>query len=312
MDTAPGAPYIRSILSPSSLAAGLIPGRRCAGYGDEARQRRCANMGACRTTWTSHWSLTKPRATALSATSGEASICTRLRTGRASPNWGDHAAARWRESSCMPATSLRPTIARRSPAASDWPVLDRRRPAAGRRLPRHVRWPRGKRIACAAYAARIAPTQRSAGRCRRLAQPWLSDAQKRALSDPLRRLHAALDAGKHVVAIGAAKDLGEAACRVAIERTGQAAPRGESLPALFKQAAATLPLEVERDGVLGHSIAATVQRLAGVRNAAGAGHGHASLPHVSARHARLAAAAASGISDFLLGDERVSSAQRLA
>lgn len=132
-----------------------------------------------------------------------------------------------------------------------------------------------------------------------VAHTSMADVHHRAIAEPLRRLQAALDDGEHAAAIGASKDLVEAACKVAIDRTNETVPRGATLPALFKQAAATLPGAAERDSALGRSLAATVQRLGELRNAAGAGHGHASLHAASARHARLAASAASGLLSFL-------------
>jgi Abortive infection C-terminus len=134
----------------------------------------------------------------------------------------------------------------------------------------------------------------------RLLQPWMSDEQKRAIAQPLRALQVALDHAEHGLAIGAAKDLVEAACKVAIERTGRDAPRGAPLPTLFKQASATVATARRANDNIGRSLAATVQRLAELRNVAGAGHGHASLAEIAPRHARLAASAATGIADFLL------------
>lgn len=134
----------------------------------------------------------------------------------------------------------------------------------------------------------------------KLVQPWMTDAQKHAICEPLRTLRVSLDDGRHVAAIGAAKDLAEAACKIAIERHGSPAPRNTSLPTLFKLATATPPTDEPADGAIGKSLAATVQRLAELRNSTGAGHGHASSSVISARHARLAASAASAVADFVL------------
>ena len=95
-----------------------------------------------------------------------------------------------------------------------------------------------------------------------------------------------------VAAVGAAKDLAEAACKVMVDRAGE--KPASSLPALFKQA---LDIGGRDDaaGDVGRSLAGTVQRLAELRNAAGSGHGRAEQPTVTARDARLAGTAACGI-----------------
>lgn len=130
----------------------------------------------------------------------------------------------------------------------------------------------------------------------------LGESQQRAIVAPLEALRAALDLGNNSAAIGAAKDLVEAACKVRIDLAGQTFARGQSLPKLFKQAR-----EVGGCEALGwevaNSLAATVQRLAELRNAVGAGHGHAVVPDVSEREALLAASAASGVAVFVLGLE---------
>jgi len=110
-----------------------------------------------------------------------------------------------------------------------------------------------------------------------LDRPWMTPAQRQAVADPLRRLQSPLDGGEDRPAIGAAKDLTEAACEIAIERSG-GSPGNLDLPALFKLA---LPDELARTSELGRGLIATVQRLAELRNKVGAGHGHASLPEVS-------------------------------
>ena len=127
----------------------------------------------------------------------------------------------------------------------------------------------------------------------------MTAAQVQAVADPLRRLQTALDSAAHTSAVGAAKDLVESACKVAIEHAGNVPPRSAELPALFKLA---LPDDATRASDIGRSLAATVQRLAELRNVAGAGHGHAELREASAAHARLAASAASGLAEFILGD----------
>lgn len=133
-----------------------------------------------------------------------------------------------------------------------------------------------------------------------LLQPWMSEVQRRAISTPLSHLRTTLDNEQFVAAVGAAKDLTEAACKVAIERSGATACSGDSLPSLFKAALSVSAVDAVYDDV-GRSLAATVQRLAELRNAVGAGHGRAAQPDVDGRVARLAASAATGIALFLLG-----------
>lgn len=137
----------------------------------------------------------------------------------------------------------------------------------------------------------------------KLVQPWMNSGQIAAITQPLDALQTALDRGRGSDAIGASKDLVEAACKIALERAGVSAPRGTSLPALFKQALAAQPEGDPGSSAVGRSMAATVQRLAELRNAAGAGHGHASLTEPPARYARLAASAAVGVADVLVGFE---------
>ena len=111
----------------------------------------------------------------------------------------------------------------------------------------------------------------------------------------------ALDNERWPAAIGAAKDLAEAACKVSIEHAGGTVPASDSLPGLFKKArAAAGAAAAEAD--LGHRLAAVVDQLGRLRNVAGAGHGRADQREVTASEARLAAAAAAGIALFLLGE----------
>jgi len=138
-----------------------------------------------------------------------------------------------------------------------------------------------------------------------LIQPWMTDGQRRAIADPMRALRLALDEGHPSSAVGAAKDLAEAACKVALEGAGHPASFSGSLPSLFKQAFAVVEPTAELDASLGRSLAAAAQALAEMRNTAGAGHGRAAAIEVLDRHGRLAASAACAIACFLLaGHER--------
>ena len=120
-----------------------------------------------------------------------------------------------------------------------------------------------------------------------------------AIARPLRDLRSALDDGRAEAAIGAAKDLVKAACRVVLAAAGATTPTGASLPRLFTAAARVIGAS---DDDLGRSLTATVQRLAELRNTAGAGHGRALAPDLGLAHARLAASAGTAVATFLLSD----------
>lgn len=132
---------------------------------------------------------------------------------------------------------------------------------------------------------------------------WMSEQQARAISEPLLALRTGLDGDHSRAAIGAAKDLVEAACKVVIERAGEAASNNASLITLFKQAHRLVMSEDQIDTALGRSLTASVQRLAEMRNVSGAGHGHSSPPAVGNREVVLAASAASAIAAYLLSAE---------
>jgi abortive infection Abi-like protein len=133
----------------------------------------------------------------------------------------------------------------------------------------------------------------------RLMRAWMSERQRRAISEPLSRLRETLDNERYPAAIGAAKELVEAACKIVIERAGQSASKGASLPTLYKQAQAVRQATAP-GGQVGNSLVSTVQRLAELRNAAGAGHGRASSPEVAACDGRIAASAGVAVVEFLL------------
>jgi hypothetical protein len=135
-----------------------------------------------------------------------------------------------------------------------------------------------------------------------LLRPWMDGHQQRVIAEPLRSLRAALDSEQHPTAVGAAKDLVEATCKMLLLRANEQPAAGAALPTLLKAALeATATEHSEPSGDLARSLTATVQRLAELRNAAGAGHGHAAAPLLHARDARLAASAATAIVAFLVG-----------
>jgi hypothetical protein len=133
-----------------------------------------------------------------------------------------------------------------------------------------------------------------------LVRPWMTDGEKRAVREPLMALRTALAADQSPGAIGAAKDLLEASCKLVVERADVDVGGNPSLPTLFKLAHRAIAGDDLATGDLGRSLASTAQRLAELRNAAGAGHGRASAPAVGIREARLAASASTGLSVYLL------------
>ncbi len=125
-----------------------------------------------------------------------------------------------------------------------------------------------------------------------------SDAQQRALESPLRHIREALDQQQWDRAIGSAKDLAEAACKVAITLTGGRTSSNEDLPALVKKALQATAGEDASD--LARRLVSVTQQLAHVRNTAGTGHGRNDQPEVSRRAGRLAAATALAVAEYVL------------
>jgi hypothetical protein len=113
-------------------------------------------------------------------------------------------------------------------------------------------------------------------------QTWMSDGQRRAVSEPLALLRVALDNERWPAAIGAAKDLAEAACKVSIEHAGATVAASDTLPSPSKKARTAAAADAT-EADLGHRLVAVVDQLAQVRNVAGAGHGRADQREVTAR-----------------------------
>jgi Abortive infection C-terminus len=130
----------------------------------------------------------------------------------------------------------------------------------------------------------------------------VTEPERPAITGPFSHLRSALDAGRNADAVGAAKELAEAACKLVLQRAGEKVPGRPDLPALYKLAAVTRQ-DPEPASDLGRSLAVTVQRLAELRNDVGAGHGHATQPRVGSRDARLAATAGCGLALFLLSTD---------
>ncbi len=118
-----------------------------------------------------------------------------------------------------------------------------------------------------------------------------------AVGRPLQDLRAALEDERPEAAVGAAKDLVEAACKVVLDAAGTPAGNRSSLAGLFSDARRVLGIA---DADLGRSLSATVQRLADLRNTVGAGHGRSVASGIGMAEARLAASAASALAAFPL------------
>jgi hypothetical protein len=130
---------------------------------------------------------------------------------------------------------------------------------------------------------------------------WLDDSQLEAVGTQLHSLRSALDAERWVDAVGAAKNLVEASCKVVLAQRGQAIPTSDALPVLFRRAYDALAPSTHRSVVdLGRALAGAVQRVGELRTAAGAGHGQAEVASLTPREARLAASAAVAVTRYLL------------
>jgi hypothetical protein len=134
---------------------------------------------------------------------------------------------------------------------------------------------------------------------------WLGEEARAALEQYAVGLDSALG-GQPAAAIGAAKELLEAACRVVLAAAGTPAARRADLPELFQQAsnlagpATDAGRGVPGTRTLNRSLIAAVQGLAEMRNAAGSGHGRSEPSPADARHARLAAGIAVTLTEWLL------------
>lgn len=134
-----------------------------------------------------------------------------------------------------------------------------------------------------------------------IAPSWLDESQLEAVGTQLRSLRSALDEERWVDAVGAAKNLVEASCKVTLAQAGQDVARSESLPTLFKKAYDALGVPTEPAAIqLGRRLTGTAKAVGELRTVTGAGHGQAEASAITARDARLAAAAAVAISRYLL------------
>jgi hypothetical protein len=126
-----------------------------------------------------------------------------------------------------------------------------------------------------------------------------NDMQRRAIEGPLRHLREALDQEQWDRAIGSAKDLAEAACKVTIALAGGETSSRDDLPALVRKALQGTTGDQSADD-LAKRIVSITQQLAHVRNTTGTGHGRDEQPDVSRRTGRLAADSALAVAEYVL------------
>jgi hypothetical protein len=125
------------------------------------------------------------------------------------------------------------------------------------------------------------------------------EAQRRAIEVPLVGLRAALDSERYEGAIGAAKELVEAACKLVLARAAVEPSARASVGSLAKQALAATSDGPENED-LARRMSGVVEALGDLRTEVGTGHGRAEQQAANAEVARLAASVACGIARFVL------------
>jgi hypothetical protein len=164
----------------------------------------------------------------------------------------------------------------------------------------------GRELAVARRAERRAQRRHEVldGRLDLYDYPWLTAQARQALGAQMVVLEDALDREFPAPTIGAAKNLVEAAAKVALERAGRPVNDHADLVPLIKQALEAVgpPVAAGPRGTrsLVRSLAAVVQTLGEIRNEAGDGHGKSTPSTATVHDAHLAAAAAAAIARWLL------------
>lgn len=133
----------------------------------------------------------------------------------------------------------------------------------------------------------------------RLRGAELPVSQRRAIEVPLVGLRAALDGERYEAAVGAAKELVEAASKLVLARAGVEPAARASVASLAKLALATQSGDSLGED-LARRLSGVVETLGNLRTEVGTGHGRAEQAAVDAEIARLAASAACGIARFIL------------
>lgn len=127
----------------------------------------------------------------------------------------------------------------------------------------------------------------------------LPEAQRRAIEVPLVGLRAALDNERYEAAVGAAKELVEAACKLVLANAGVEPPARASVASLAKLALAGQD-DASDDQDLARRLSGAVDAIGDLRTQIGTGHGRAEQAAADAEVARLAASAACGVARFIM------------
>jgi|SRR5579872_4368451 len=130
-----------------------------------------------------------------------------------------------------------------------------------------------------------------------------------ALEEHLKRIESGIEMDP-ALAIASSKELIESLCKQILEDYGPVYSDGAEVLELYKAAARTLQISAESVPTSAKgsqsaqralkALVATVQSLAELRNELGLGHGRQKRSPALARHARLAATAARGVTEFVL------------
>lgn len=138
----------------------------------------------------------------------------------------------------------------------------------------------------------------------RLGELDLTDAQRRAIQVPLAGVQAALDDERYEPAVGAAKDLVEAASKLSLLKAGREPAARASVASLVKLALTASAGDTGGEEIA-RRLAGVVDALGDLRTNVGTEHGRAEQTEASAELAHLAASTACAVARFLLGTSTV-------